>query len=644
MPLMSNSASPAAVAAPKFPPGIPYIVGNEAAERFSFYGMRAILYVYLSQALFLGFPEEGAVVDPAVAAAAKAQATKVTHLFMAGVYLFPLIGAMVADRFAGKYRVIIWLSMVYVAGHAALSVVGQTTNGMYLGLALIAIGSGGIKPCVSANVGDQFTKANASLVSRVFQLFYFMINFGSFFSTLLIPVLYQKFGPDVAFGVPGILMALAALVFWMGRNKFVKVPPQPGGALGFLDVLASVCLFVPFAMFAFAREFIHEAVAGTGLARALESWPLGPDTSSLDAVKSAAALAEHGASWATAMVILIASIACIALWRILFLARQRRQLDSGFLSVLTYCLSNQRLRQPGMGFFDVARAKFGDEAAEGPPAVLRIVVVFSMISVFWALFDQHSSTWVEQAVQMDLSLSLPLWIYYWVLGVTLPVSFYGLVWILLYVSNVKIPRIVHQGVAGLVALSGLAAVVGQLLRPETYELELHSSQISAVNPLLVMIIIPLLNAGVYMPLEKRGITIKPLQRMTAGMFLAALAFVVAAVLQTRMDAAAEVGEKISVLWQFVQYTVMTVAEVLVSVTGLEFAYTQAPRAMKSTIMGFWLLCVTVGNLLVAALAFLQTESMANFFWTFATLMGGAAVIFAILAYFYKGRTYLQNEG
>jgi POT family proton-dependent oligopeptide transporter len=88
---------------------------------------------------------------------------------------------------------------------------------------------------------------------------------------------------------------------------------------------------------------------------------------------------------------------------------------------------------------------------------------------------------------------------------------------------------------------------------------------------------------------------------------------------------------------------MTTAEVLVSITGLEFAYTQAPRAMKSTIMSFWLLCVTIGNLLVAFLSPLQEQlPLSSFFWVFAVLMAGAAVLFAVLAYFYKGKTYLQE--
>src|SRR5688572_1354806 len=96
-----------------WPPGIPYIVGNEVCERFSYYGLRAILQVHLT-ALFVGafYAEK----------LAEQSATQVVHLFMAGVYAFPMIGALVADRWAGKYRTIMWLSLVYCAGTAVLAI------------------------------------------------------------------------------------------------------------------------------------------------------------------------------------------------------------------------------------------------------------------------------------------------------------------------------------------------------------------------------------------------------------------------------------------------------------------------------------------------------------------------------------------
>ena len=237
---------------PKWPPGIPFIVGNEAAERFSFFGMKTILDIYLSE-LFVMFRD--LPTDDPERVAAGLRATHDVHLFVAGVYAFPMLGALIADRLFGKYNVIMYLSLVYCAGHAVLAIASPLHNVelFYVGLALIAIGSGGIKPCVSANVGDQFGPGNQQLVTKVYQIFYFAINFGSFFSTLLTPVLYRQFGPDVAFGVPGILMFIATVVFWMGRKKFVHVPARPGGKLGALDAFASTILATPLLAFLFGE-------------------------------------------------------------------------------------------------------------------------------------------------------------------------------------------------------------------------------------------------------------------------------------------------------------------------------------------------------------------------------------------------------
>lgn len=237
-----------------WPKGIPYIIGNEGCERFSFYGMKAILFVYISYLL----GQTGVVGE-----LAEKQATGVVHTFVAGVYALPMIGALIADRLFGKYPTIMWLSLVYCAGHACLAIFDGNLNGSMLGLVLIAVGSGGIKPCVSAHVGDQFGRGNWTKVERVYQWFYFIINFGSMFSTLLVPYLKERYGFGVAFGVPGVLMFIATVAFWMGRKVFVHVPPVPGGKLGFIDTMSGVLLFLTIGMPMFGAGF-SESYAALG--------------------------------------------------------------------------------------------------------------------------------------------------------------------------------------------------------------------------------------------------------------------------------------------------------------------------------------------------------------------------------------------
>ncbi len=527
-----------------WPPGVPYIIGNEGCERFSYYGMRSILTVHL-----VTLYAATGLLD----SAAEANATAMTHVFFAGVYAFPMIGALIADRLAGKFNTILWLSLVYCAGHAVLAFGENSLSGMALGLGLIAVGSGGIKPCVSANVGDQFGRGNWFRVKGIFQAFYFIINFGSFFATLLIPWIRKEFSTSLAFGLPGILMLIATIFFWAGRKKFVHVPAKPGGKVGLLDTMAAIALFLTFGHLLVTASIFH-----------LPPWGL-----------------------------VLTSVLFLVLGLVLFVARQRVAPDDGFMAVLLYTIkqkfsgdsSSAEAGKKGevekdhplyqRAFWRPAVEKYGGAVTEGPVAVLKIISVFFLVSVFWSLFEQHGSTWVLQAKTMDL---------HW-LG-----------------------------------------------------MDLLPSQIGAMNPLMVMILIPLLNVF-YKGVEKLGYETTPLRRMTVGMTITGLSFVAIALIQQQIEAQGE--GVVSVGWQVIPYILVTIAEVMVSVTGLEFAYTQAPRRMKSTIMGFWMLTVSLGQVLVSLLASLEDLPKVTFFWTFAGMMFGASVIFGIRARFYKPKDYPQ---
>jgi len=194
----------------RMPSGIPYIISNEFAERFCFYGINAIATVYMVQ--FLHFTD--------------ADATTWQSLFKSGAYFFPMLGAIVSDVFWGKFRTIIVFSLVYCLGCAVLALTSGSA-GLAIGFGLVAFGTGGVKPCVSTNVGDQFTERNQHLIERAFSWFYLAINAGSAISIAACPWLLNdpRFGSKYAFGIPGIMMLFATLVFWLGRNKFAVVPP-----------------------------------------------------------------------------------------------------------------------------------------------------------------------------------------------------------------------------------------------------------------------------------------------------------------------------------------------------------------------------------------------------------------------------------
>jgi len=218
-----EQAAPAAVPVvreDKMPDGVKFIVANEFAERFCYYGISSILTLYMVQ--FLRFGE--------------ADATAFSSLFQGSAYFFPLVGAVVSDVFWGKYKTIITFSLVYATGCLVVAFVSGAW-GLRIGLFMVAFGTGGIKPCVSTNVGDQFTSKNQHLIERAFSLFYLAINAGSTISIFFCPVLLAKWGPMPAFGMPAAMMFLATFVFWLGRKRFAVVPPA--GKAWLDDVLSA---------------------------------------------------------------------------------------------------------------------------------------------------------------------------------------------------------------------------------------------------------------------------------------------------------------------------------------------------------------------------------------------------------------------
>ena len=272
----------------RFPSQIKYIVGNEACERFSYYGMMGILELYLAGQMAMG--SEGA--------------TEVLHLFGAAVYFLPLLGGWIADRWLGRYWTILSISVFYCLGHGTLALFGTTRMGLFTGLALIAIGAGGIKPCVSAFVGDQFASNQQHLLMKVYSWFYWTINLGAAAAFFIIPWIHLKAGYAWAFGVPGLAMALATLIFWLGTKHYVRQPP----------------------------------------------------------------------------------------------ARQQKRMR--FFPVIWHVLTHRRERPAGGKLLDVALPRFSREEVAGARSVIGIVMMFSTVPMFWALFNQVNSTWVLQGKNM----------------------------------------------------------------------------------------------------------------------------------------------------------------------------------------------------------------------------------------------------
>lgn len=275
----------------------------------------------------------------------------------------------------------------------------------------------------------------------------------------LTPWLLKNLGPGWAFGVPGIFMVLATIVFWLGRYKFVHIPAS-------------------------GTEFFRETFSADGLR-----------------------------------------------------------------------------------------------------AVFNLIPLYLMVLPFFSLFDQQHSSWVEQAKHMNC-------------------NFFGY--------------------------------------------EILPAQIQAVNPVLILLFIPIFSYLIY-PMAAKVVQVTPLRKVGVGLLLATLAFVVVALAQERIDR----GETPHFTWQVLAYLIMTAAEVLVSITVLEFSYTQAPRNMKSFVMGVFLfISMALGNLFTAQVnEYISARKAvgssvlqgANYFWFFTAVIAVTTAIFLVWSKFYRGQTYIQGQ-
>ncbi|XP_013116650.2 peptide transporter family 1 isoform X2 [Stomoxys calcitrans] len=657
----------------KYPKAVGFIISNEFCERFNYYGMRTILVLYLTSKL--QYDDD--------------TSTVLFHVFTMLVYLCPLVGAIVADSWLGKFRTILYLSIVYAIGGVIMALgaipllklpVQAVT---ILGLVLIAIGTGGIKPCVSAFGGDQFRlPEQAKQLATFFSLFYFAINAGSMISTSVTPILREDvhcFGDNdcfsLAFGVPAILMLLSVVIFVAGKRLYIMKPPAGNMILGvsqcitkaiggwhrerksvprkhWLDyaepavgkkmvsdtkiLLKILVLFLPFPVFwaLFDQQGSRWTFQATRMDGEVFGFFIKPDQ--MQVINPL-------------LILGFIPLFDYVLYPLLSLVGIRRPLQKltlgGLLAAGAFLLSAfVELKLEAVAPVMPGKMTSQLRVYNGMPCNYKFLSEFPMSNANNETFVPALDMWVEKEVKAPQLTA--------------------------YRFDASSEDASCPGISGVFNVKPGKAVSYFIANDRMHEFIDSPEQPKLGNPLLrVMLNVPAGQSN-FSIVDASG-TMTELSSYNTSQALTVTRGVVVLNLNGAavMNLTARAGgvyvlmangnfkegfnykthvvtepNSVHMLWQLPQIIVITAAEIMFSITGLEFSFTQAPQSMKSVLQACWLLSVALGNMLVVVIAELKFfDSQAAEFALFAGLMIVDMFIFMLLAMRYEYVTHSEEE-
>lgn len=655
----------------KYPRAIPFIISNEFCERFNYYGMRTILVLYLTRKL--DYDDD--------------TATVLYHSFTTLVYFMCVIGAIISDSWLGKFRTILYLSLVYVGGNALIALGAIPTWDVdarvmtILGLLLIAIGSGGIKPCVAAFGGEQFKMPEqAKYLAVFFSMFYFAVNSGSFVSTMLTPILREDvkcFGDDdcftLAFGVPGILMITSIVIFLLGKPLYKIVAPA-----GNMFMKVSKCIWtairtrskeksvnprehwLDYSEKRWGKQLVDETRILLNVLRLYIPLPV-----------FWALFDQQGSRWtfqATRM------DGDLGFWTI---KPDQMQVINPLL-ILVFIPLYEVVFYPLLSLIGIRR----------PLQKLTLGGIFAGISfVISAIIEiQLEGTYavLPKAGESQLRIFNGMNCVYNVeTNLADHASFVLNAKALFEEKYVKVSgqkSFTYRFTSDSDGEFCKVPINGEFVLEEEKQISYFVNNQGRAAPNLVRYVDDTDKSSKGYPLfrvlgntaDNTTIVLKdleadpPFNRHTNGTFVRDLVESYPSRYEIRVDGkpimeytlrlggvyAILVGgegnnywtqeivvtepNSVNMLWLVPQYVVMTLGEVMFSITGLEFSFTQAPESMKSVLQGCWQLTVAVGNLIVVIVAeakFFDAQKWE--FVMFAVLMFVDMGIFAVLAYYYK---------
>lgn len=530
------------------PRGLYALFATEMWERFSFYGMRALLVLYLTRAIGLNRPD----------------ALSIYAVYTGLVYLTPLIGGRLADRYLGQRKAVFIGGILMALGQFALT----QRELLNLGLGLLIVGNGFFKPNISTMVGTLYAR-NDPRKDSAYTIFYMGINLGAFLAPLVCGPLGENYGWWPGFATAGIGMTLGLLTFVFTQRTLQGggLPPgrpaEPGASLNPRD---------------WVEIALYSGLLAVAIFGAIQAWPkLRPVWSPPFLTSVALAVAYKGA-------VLIALLGLF-----LYLTEPRRSTaEAGELSEPLTSEDWQRI------------------------AVILIISLFSI--VFWMGFEQSGGTLNlfadQQTDRSVLGYEVPASVLQAVnpLFIILLAPVFAQLWTYLAVRRFPLPSFAKQGL-GLVLLSvGFAVmyVADALERPTPEFRPKFDAAARAVSGTAAEVTLRPSETGAPPPttaalmeqaaehLEKGRIPYRELSEVAAALRDADRPEASQAVEDAYREAALS---RVSPLWLILTYFIFTVAELFISPIGLSLVNKLAPLKLASLMMACWFLCTAAANYL-----------------------------------------------
>ncbi len=499
------------------PTGLYVLFFAEAWERFSYYGMRALLVLYMVNHLKFE----------------KNQALSVYGTYTGLVYLTPIIGGWLADRYLGRRKAVIIGGIVMALGHLAMAFEPL----LYTALGLLIIGNGFFKPNISTIVGGLYADGDARRDGG-FTIFYMGINLGAFFSPIVCGTLGETVGWHYGFSAAAIGMVAGLVVFVWGQKFFgtIGLPPRQAEAIAHRDT----------------EGYRDRPGVSTEIGLQTRDW-------------------GH--------IAIITAVCCAIVWGTLF--------SWGVVGPIVDRIPWYLQAAFGVALLGgmVARSGGTKDGIEWQRiAVIAILCFFNIF--FWMGFEQAGGTMTLFAdSQTDRNVGG-----IGIIFIGLFMAFCGfMVW--RTTREEKSGQALWLGLTGLFALAGLGIVgFGGLLLTKGGLYEIPASQFQAINPLLIVAFAPAVSL-LWTSLDQGKLKTTSATKMAIGMAVLGLGFIVMYFGQSMAKTTGTVGPA----WLAAVYAIHTLGELCLSPIGLSMVTKLSPARMVSLMMGLWFLSSAVAN-------------------------------------------------